>query len=86
MSKPQYANAFTVSFNKNLNEVVIGFAQEYPHAEVSSPVSENNETTPPLEFSTIREDICGVVIPEEIARQLVTILGNTLNQQESAGH
>ena len=83
MNKPQYANAFTVSFNNNLHEVVIGFAQEYPQAEVKPLNPGDQQGDAALHFSTVREDICGVVIPEEIAKQLIDILGRTLTTQDS---
>lgn len=85
MDKPQYVNAFTVSFNQKLREVVLGFAQEYPKAEFS-PTQDGGQS--PIAVSTIREDICGIVIPEEIARQLIDVLAKTLSspQNESDVH
>lgn len=68
MERPQYVNAFTLSFNHVLNEVVINFTHEYP-------VLEKTNSSDPQSLS---EDVCSVVLPAEIMKQLHNVIGNVL--------
>ena len=40
MDKPQYANAFTATFNPQIGEVVLNFNQDYPSI---GPLPESDE-------------------------------------------
>lgn len=76
MVRPQYANALAVTHNPQLKEVVINFAHEYP---VFAPSTQENKDAP-VELQTLgaQEDVCGIVLPEDIAYMLRDILEKIL--------
>lgn len=75
MVRPQYANALAVTYNPQLKEVVINFAHDYP---VAPSAQENNDA--PVELQTLgaKEDVCGIVLPEDVAYMLRDILEKVL--------
>lgn len=75
MERPQYANAFSVVYNHNLREVVLCFDHEYPDI-----VNNGKPGMNPAETKSARDNVCSVVLPEEIARPLIGALQQTLDQ------
>ena len=72
MVQPHYSNAFTVTYNPKLGEMVINFSQEYPMLNEQPQVS--NTGALQIQTTAVREDVCGVVLPKEVARQLIDIM------------
>lgn len=79
MERPQYANAFTVTYNQQLGEVVINFAHEYPVVDKQTPQTSGG----PVQISTVtaREDVCSVVLPSGIAHELQEIIEKSMNNK-----
>lgn len=76
MVRPQYSNALAVTHNAGLKEVVINFAHEYPVPAV--PAHEEKGADAALQTLGAKEDVCGIVMPEDIAYQLRDILTKIL--------
>lgn len=76
MVRPQYSNALAVTYNPELKEVVINFAHDYP--VLAAPVQEGQEKPAGLQTATAKEDVCGVVLSEDIAGELRDILTRAL--------
>ena len=74
MVQPQYSNAFTVTLNPQLGEIVINFAQEYP--VLRDQAQTNAIPSGKIQTDTERKDVCGIVISEGTAKQLFEILKN----------
>jgi|GEM_PF-4673548 hypothetical protein len=79
MERPQYANAFSVTYNAKLNEVVINFVHEYQVFETPVDTAQGKIPIKPLTHQT---DVCSVVLPGEIASQLRGILGKSMQQND----
>lgn len=79
MSRPQYANAFSASYNPVLGEVILGFSQEYPVFNHEAIAQAGKPGAVQIPVMPTREDVCGVVLPRTIALQLLDVLKNTLN-------
>ena len=76
MDKPQYANAFTATFNPQIGEVVLIFNSVYrsigPLPVCDEPGIVHVKTV------IIGEHVCGVVLPAGVARQLIDVLKQNL--------
>ena len=75
MERPVFSNAFSVAYNPKLGEVVLNLAVDYPI------ITQNTETDT-AETKTVRENICSVVLPKEIAVQLTSAISVALNNEE----
>ena len=76
MDKPQYANAFTATFNPQIGEVVFNFNQDYPSI---GPLPESDEPgIVHVKTEVKREHVCGVVLPVGVAKQLIDVLKQNL--------
>lgn len=64
MDYPQYVNAFVFSVNSELKEVIIKFSQSYP--AFPDVVSRSG-----VSVEKAQTDICNIVLPETVARQLI---------------
>ena len=71
MERPVYSNAFSVAYNPKLGEVVLNY-----------PIITQNTETDTAETKTVRENICSVVLPKEIAVQLTSAISVALNNEE----
>ena len=77
MERPQYANAFSVTYNPKLQEVVINFVHEYP---VLQEPEDNVDGHVKVQATSNRDNVCGVVLPAELAQQLREIIGKSMQE------
>ncbi|MDE7011418.1 MAG: hypothetical protein K2O93_09395 [Oscillospiraceae bacterium] len=76
MERPLYSNAFTVAYNSKIREFVLNFDVEYPVLPQQGGASIKEATTE-------RENVCGIVLSEEIALQLSAIITQTMNEAQN---
>ena len=82
MERPQYANAFSISLNPQINEIVLSFTQEYP--DLKPPEELPGAGVPmKLEAGTKRETVGSFVLPAAIARQLAEGIAYTLDANKA---
>lgn len=77
MERPQYSNAFSVTYNQQLGEFILNFAMEYP--QIPQPNTPGIHET---KTETSREDVCGLVLPKATAIQLIDIIGKALASEQ----
>lgn len=81
MLQPQYSNAFSVTYNQKLGEVVINFTQEYP---IEKETIRDGEGGLQVKTEGARADVCAVALPREIACQLIDFVGKAVNASEES--
>lgn len=79
MERPQYANAFSISYNSNAKEAVITFIQEYPGVDVNKMANPDGHLDT---IETMREEVASVAIPRSVAEILNKALNNVLENAE----
>lgn len=75
MERPQYANAFSVSYNPNAKEAVLTFIQEYPGVDINKIVVPDGHMEP---ITTMREEISSIAVPRSVCDMLIHVLGDVL--------
>lgn len=75
MNKPEYANAYIVSYNQQVNELVIAFSHEYPNME--GVIIEPGKSA---QLDSIRQAVCSVTLSENVALQLAASINGGINR------
>lgn len=83
MDRPQYVNAFSVTYNPDLKETVIQYSHQYPVIAVTPP--EEATGKPKVQAGMERSDVCSVVLPEKVARQLIEVLAKSMPTEQNYG-
>ena len=75
MERPQYANAFSISYNPNAKEAVLTFIQEYPNTDINKMANPDGRMDP---IETMREEVVSIALPQSVVETLGKVLNNVL--------
>lgn len=73
MERPLYSNALSVTYNQQIEEVILNFDIEYPQV-VALSVNETGS----VQVEAKRENVCSLVLPKATAVQLIDIIRQSL--------
>ncbi len=73
IERPLYSNAFSVTYNHQVGEVILNFDIEYPRI-----IALNADETVNAQVEQKRESVCSLVMPKATAAQLIDIMKQSL--------